>query len=45
MLVVRSLGEGIDTAIIVDLINHIFNVTNENIIKPESTIEDKISPF
>jgi len=45
MLVIRSLDDEINTAIIVDQINQIYTVAIQDIMKPESPVDNKISPF
>lgn len=45
MLVIRSLDDEINAAIIVDQINQMYTVSSQNIMKPESPVDNKIAPF
>ena len=45
MLVIRSLDEEISSAIIVDHVSQIYNVPKESIMKTETKVEDKMTPF
>jgi len=45
MLVIRSLDDEINAAIIVDQINQIYTVAIQDIMKPESPVDNKIAPF
>lgn len=45
MLVIKSLDEEISSAIIVDDVRQIFNVSKEAIMNTEAKVEDKIAPF
>ena len=45
MLVIRSLDDEINAAIIVDQINQIYTVAIRDIIKPDAPVDNKIAPF
>lgn len=45
MLVIRSLDDEMNAAVIVDQINQIFNVSHDEIMKPEAPVDNKIAPF
>ena len=45
MLVIRSLDDEMNAAVIVDQINQIYNVSQDEIMKPEAPVDNKIAPF